>query len=100
MKAWSALAGRRRTPERVNSRPRGVDLPREQALRVQGRERNVHPGIRSNGRLPDPFSDVGTWVVSGGTGKYVKLEGAGSLVGSPTDTGVLDSFTGMVGITN
>ena len=50
--------------------------------------------------ISEPFSDTGTWVVSGGTGKYVKLEGAGSLVGSPTDTGVLDSFVGMVDITN
>ena len=44
----------------------------------------------------EPFSDVGTWVASGGTGKYVKLEGAGSLVGSATDTGVLDIFAGTV----
>jgi hypothetical protein len=50
--------------------------------------------------ITQPFSDVGTWMVVGGTGGYVNLGGAGELVGiNPTPTSVLDIFTGAVGST-
>lgn len=46
----------------------------------------------------DPFSDVANWTVVGGTGKYERLRGTGTLVGSPTPAGVLDALTGRMHI--
>jgi hypothetical protein len=42
----------------------------------------------------EPFSDVATWTVVGGTGRYERLHGTGTLVGTPTATGVVDTLTG------
>ena len=44
----------------------------------------------------DPYHDVGTWNVLSGLGNYASLHGRGSLTGTPTDTGVLDIYTGWV----
>ncbi len=42
----------------------------------------------------EPFTDVGTWTVVGGTGKYERLRGTGTLVATPTPAGVLDELNG------
>jgi hypothetical protein len=42
----------------------------------------------------DPFSDVGTWTVVGGTGAYERLHGTGKLSAVPTEGGVLDTLEG------
>ena len=46
--------------------------------------------------INDPFSDTGTWQVTGGTGDYTTLSGDGALFGLPTDTGVLDQWVGTI----
>ncbi len=43
-----------------------------------------------------PFSDTFTWTVLSGTGAYEKLHGTGTGSGVPTDTGIVDSYTGAV----
>src|SRR6266571_3811912 len=37
-----------------------------------------------------------TWTVLSGTGAYEKLHGTGTGSGVPTDTGIVDSYTGAV----
>lgn len=39
---------------------------------------------------------VGTWSVKAGTGAFSTVHGAGSLTGTPLETGFLDHFTGTV----
>jgi hypothetical protein len=41
-------------------------------------------------------TDQGGWSVVGGTGAYVGLHGGGNLVGTYTDTGIIDQYTGVV----
>ena len=41
-------------------------------------------------------TDQGGWSVEGGTGAYAGLHGGGSLVGTYTDTGIIDMYTGRV----
>jgi hypothetical protein len=45
------------------------------------------------------FNDLitaGRWVITGGTGDYARLHGTGSLVGTPFEGGVEDSYFGKV----
>jgi hypothetical protein len=44
----------------------------------------------------DPFTDVASWSVVGGTGDYERLRGSGKLVGLATPTGVQDLLTGRL----
>ncbi len=44
----------------------------------------------------DPYKDTGEWNMLKGTGAYEMLHGQGTLVGTPTDTGVFDVYTGWV----
>jgi hypothetical protein len=39
---------------------------------------------------------VGRWVITGGTGDYVRLHGSGSVVGTPFEGGIEDSYVGRV----
>ena len=39
---------------------------------------------------------VGTWAVVSGTGAFAGVHGAGTLVGTPIDAGILDTYTGTV----
>jgi hypothetical protein len=41
-------------------------------------------------------TDQGGWSVADGTGAYDGLRGGGSLVGTYTDTGIIDLYTGRV----
>lgn len=47
---------------------------------------------------PSSPGTLGGFAVVGGTGDYAGLRGAGSLVGTGTDTGIIDVYTGMLRI--
>jgi hypothetical protein len=50
-------------------------------------------------RLSAAFDDTGstgTWAIIDGTGDFEDLHGAGRLVGTPTDTGINDVYTGTL----
>jgi hypothetical protein len=42
------------------------------------------------------FTTEGRWVVTGGTGDYARLHGTGSIVGTPFEGGIEDSYFGKV----
>lgn len=44
----------------------------------------------------DPYNDVGTWNMMKSSGTYAGLHGRGTLVGTPIEGGVHDSYTGWV----
>ncbi len=50
-------------------------------------------------RLQAKFNDegsTGTWAIVGGEGGFEKLHGAGTLVGTPTSTGINDVYDGTL----
>ena len=47
---------------------------------------------------PSSPGTLGGFAVVGGTGDYTGLRGAGSLVGTGTDVGIIDVYTGMLRI--
>lgn len=42
------------------------------------------------------FGSVGTWAITGGDGGFEGLAGSGTLVGTPTDTGINDVYDGTL----
>ena len=51
--------------------------------------------VRLQARFDDSGS-VGTWAILGGTGGFEKLAGSGTLVGTPTTTGINDVYDGTL----
>jgi hypothetical protein len=45
---------------------------------------------------PTPTGTIGGFAVVGGTGAYTNLRGGGSLVGTATDGGIFDVYTGQL----
>ena len=39
---------------------------------------------------------VGTWAITGGDGGFERLAGSGTLVGTPSDTGINDVYDGTL----
>lgn len=48
------------------------------------------------GTAPNSSGTVGSFVVVGGTGAYTDLQGAGSLIGTFTEDGIIDVYTGYL----
>ena len=51
--------------------------------------------VRLQARFDDSGS-VGTWAILGGTGGFERLAGSGTLVGTPTSTGINDVYDGTL----
>ena len=51
--------------------------------------------VRLQAKFGD-FGSVGTWAITGGDGGFEDLAGSGTLVGTPTATGINDVYDGTL----